>query len=198
MKKANNVLTGMMVGNIVMFILSIAAIYSGFSVINSSSRIFDASSDLITGADPNSVVDGWGVLGGMAGWVGGALIAIIGMALIFVGVVAMVLYGVAMVLSIVTKITANKTYALDIEKCRKKMMIAGIVSTVMNGIVLLAVFFCLLGAGGIVYAIVILTCLVGATLAFSIMEIVFTQKKQWYAISTVDKQAYEDVETRNV
>lgn len=198
MKRANSILTGIMVGNIVMFIISLASVVSGISVMASSSKILNSGSDLLFGSMAENMVDGWGVLGGLAGLVGGVAIAVLGMILVFFGVVFAAMYLAAMINSIITKVGYKKTYVLDIEACRKKMMTTGIVSTVINSIILLTVFLMMLGTGTIVYVLLILMCLIGATLTFSIMEIIVTQKMRWYAISTANNQMYEDVETKRV
>lgn len=198
MKRANSILTGIMVGNIVMFIISLASVVSGISVMASSSKILNSGSDLLFGSMAENMVDGWGVLGGLAGLVGGVAIAVLGMIFVFFGVVFGAMYLAAMINSIITKVGYKKTYVLDIEACRKKMMTTGIVSTVINSIILLTVFLMMLGTGTIVYVLLSLMCLIGATLTFSIMEIIVTQKMRWYAISTANNQMYEDVETKRV
>lgn len=198
MKRANSILTGIMVGNIVMFIISLASVISGISVMASSSKILNSGSDLLFGSMAENMVDGWGVLGGLAGLVGGVAIAVLGMIFVFFGVVFGAMYLAAMINSIITKVGYKKTYVLDIEACRKKMMTTGIVSTVINSIILLTVFLMMLGTGTIVYVLLSLMCLIGATLTFSIMEIIVTQKMRWYAISTANNQMYEDVETKRV
>lgn len=198
MKRANKVLSCVMIGNIVMFIISIISVCSGFVVMVSSSKIANAGVDLMTGADPENTIDGWGALGGFLSVLGAAAIALVGMFLVFGGFIATVMYGAAMINSIITKVGATKLFMRDEENCRKRMMTTGIVSTVMNSIALLAVFIAMLATGTIVYVFVILMFIIATVLTFSIMEIVVSQKIRWYIISTVNKQIYEDVETKSI
>ena len=152
----------------------------------------------MTGADPENTIDGWGALGGFLSVLGAAAIALVGMFLVFGGFIATVMYGAAMINSIITKVGTTKLFMRDEENCRKRMMTTGIVSTVMNSIALLAVFIAMLATGTIVYVFVILMFIIATVLTFSIMEIVVSQKIRWYIISTVNKQIYEDVETKSI
>ncbi|MCQ2494366.1 MAG: hypothetical protein MJ104_07175 [Lachnospiraceae bacterium] len=200
MKKADRILIFMMCGNILLTIMSVVIMFSADSIVKAGARLADTSTDMMVGADPNSAVDGWNVMGGLLGLAGSVALAVVGAAIMFFAILAFIVYCVPTVFSIVTKVKAKRYYAQDIEKCRVKMKTAAIISTAINAAPFLVMLVFILGSVGWMYIYVLLSIwfFMGATLTFSVIEIILTNKSRWYIYGHADKQIYEDVETRNV
>jgi len=183
MKKSKNVLTAVMICNIVMAIISAVTVYGGISITFNGSKIVNGGSGLFNKGES----DGWEAFAGLSGMIGGTLVAIIGMVLIFIGVFTLVMYCVPMIMSIVTRIRFKANYEKNIEDCRKGVKTVSIVSTVINGIVMVAAGIVTL-IGGMSYYMLIVFTLMAASLAFSIILIVSTGKDKWYTFREIDEK----------